>query len=99
MVKVKPFKGFLANKALAPKIISPPYDVMSSAEARVMAQGNPHSFLHVNKPEIDLPPSLDPYDPQVYQQGKRNLQSFISNNWLVSDVSKRFYLYSQAFEG
>ena len=99
MVKVKPIKGFLANKALAPKIISPPYDVMSSAEARVMAQGNPHSFLHVNKPEIDLPPSLDPYDPQVYQQGKRNLQSFISNNWLVSDVSKRFYLYSQAFEG
>ena len=63
MVKVKPFKAFLANKTLAPKIISPPYDVLSSAEARVMADGNPYSFLHVNKPEIDLPATLDPYDP------------------------------------
>lgn len=53
----------------------------------------------MNKPEIDLHPSLDPYDPQVYQQGKTNFQSFISNNWLVSDACKRFYLYSQAFEG
>jgi uncharacterized protein (DUF1015 family) len=53
----------------------------------------------VNKPEIDLPPSLDPYDAQVYEQGRDNLQSFIANNWLVSDVARRFYLYSQAFEG
>lgn len=66
MVKVKPFKGFLANKTFAPKIVSPPYDVLSSAEARIMADGNPLSFLHVNKPEIDLDPSLDPYDDRVY---------------------------------
>jgi len=63
MVKVKPFQGFLANKQLASKIISPPYDVLSSKEARVMANNNPYSFLHVNKPEIDLPADLDPYDP------------------------------------
>ena len=55
MVKVRPFKAFLANRQLAPKIIAPEYDVISSKEARVMAKDNPMSFLHVNKPEIDLP--------------------------------------------
>ena len=82
MVKVKPFQAFLANQLLAPRIISPPYDVMSSAEARVMAKGNPHSFLHVDKPEIDLSEDTDPYSDIVYQTGKTNLQRFIRNGWL-----------------
>ncbi len=99
MVKVKPFRGFLANKSLAAKIISPPYDVISSEEARVMAHGNPYSFLHVDKPEIDLDPALDPYDPSVYHKGKSNLQSFIKNSWLQRDTASRFYIYSQAFQG
>jgi uncharacterized protein (DUF1015 family) len=55
MVSIRPFRGFLANKALTQKIISPPYDVIDSREARIMAEGNDVSFLHVNKPEIDLP--------------------------------------------
>ena len=67
MVKVRPFKGFLANKNNVGKVISPAYDVLNTAEARKMADGNPMCFLHVNKPEIDLPPETDPYADVVYQ--------------------------------
>ena len=66
MVTVRPFKGYLANVKLAQKLISPPYDVISSAEARQMAAGNPYSFLNVKKPEITLPEETDPYADIVY---------------------------------
>lgn len=61
MVRISRFQGFLANKECADKIISPPYDVLDSEEAKVMAHGNEKSFLHVNKPEIDLPEGTDVY--------------------------------------
>jgi uncharacterized protein (DUF1015 family) len=61
MVLIKPFKGFLANKQIAHKLISPPYDVINSLEARKLAEGNPYSFLHVKKPEINLSLATDPY--------------------------------------
>ena len=73
MVKVKPFQGYLANMQLASKILAPPYDVINRKEARALAKGNPHSFLHVNKPEIDLPDSIDEYSDTVYIKGKANL--------------------------
>ena len=60
-----------------------PYDVVESDEAREMAKGNECSFFHVNKPEIDLDPKLDPYDESVYLKGKENLEKFVSNGWLV----------------
>jgi uncharacterized protein (DUF1015 family) len=82
MVVLRPFKGFLANKTIASKLISPPYDVINTGEARMMAQGNSYSFLHVKKPEIDLPEDTDPYSDIVYQTGRRNLLKFISNGWL-----------------
>jgi uncharacterized protein (DUF1015 family) len=82
MVSVRPFRGFLANKQLAQKIISPPYDVIDSAEARRMAEGNDVSFLHVNKPEIDLPTTQDPYGELVYKTGHKNLHSWIDNGLL-----------------
>ena len=66
MVLLRPFRGYLANKSLASKIISPPYDVINTAEARIMAKDNKYSFLHVNKPEIDLPEETDPYSDIVY---------------------------------
>ncbi len=78
MVTVKPFKGYLANRSLAQRLISPPYDVINSSEARKIAHGNPYSFLHVKKPEIDLPLETDPYSDIVYKTGRLNLQSFIS---------------------
>ena len=65
MAVVKAFKGIRPVKELASKIAALPYDVMNSDEAREMVVGNPHSFLHVDKPEIDLDPSIDVHDPKV----------------------------------
>jgi len=99
MVSVKPFRGFLAAKESAQKLISPPYDVINSAEARVMAAGNAQSFLHVNKPEIDLPVDQDPYADIVYQTGRDNLHKFIDQGLLVRDTASRYYIYSQEMDG
>lgn len=82
MVVLRPFRGFVANKSVAHKLISPPYDVINSKEARTIAHGNPFSFLHVKKPEIDLPEDTDPYSDIVYQTGRNNLRKFIKNGWL-----------------
>ena len=68
MAIVKPFRGLRPKKEFAAKVAAPPYDVLDSDEAREMAKGNPYTFLHVNKPEIDLDPSIDLYDERVYQQ-------------------------------
>jgi uncharacterized protein (DUF1015 family) len=73
MVVLKPFRGYLANKTIASKLIAPPYDVINTEEARKMAHNNPYSFLHVNKPEIDLPVDTDPYSDLVYRTGRINL--------------------------
>ena len=93
MVKIRAFTGYLANPAHIQEIISPPYDVLNTEEARVMAHGNPMSFLHVNKPEIDLPADLDPYDPKVYEQGRDALLSFIEKGYIVKDTEKTMYIY------
>ncbi len=77
MVKVRPFKAYLANRQHLSKIICPPYDVISSEEAREIAKGNQYSFLHVKKPEIDLPPETDHYSDIVYQTGRKNLLNFL----------------------
>ncbi len=83
MATVKPFKGIRPVKN-AEKIACPPYDVISSAEARDMATGNPVSFLHVDKPEIDLPEDTYLYDEKVYQKGLENLEKFIDQGTLFS---------------
>jgi len=70
MATIKPFAALRPDAELAGSICELPYDVMSSAEARALAAGNPLSFLHVSKPEIDLPPQTDLYDPAVYAKGK-----------------------------
>ena len=72
MAVVKPFKGLRPKREYAEKVASPPYDVLNSKEAREMAAGNPYSFLHVVKPEIDLDPDIDLYDEKVYQKGGEN---------------------------
>src|SRR6266436_8203451 len=68
---------------------------MSSEEARRTAQGNPLSFLHVSKPEIDLPPAIDPYDAKVYAKGKENFAKLIADGALKQDPLPCFYLYRQ----
>lgn len=95
MVTIRPFKGYLANQENCHKVISPAYDTLNSEEARKMADGNPHSFLHVNKPEIDLPEDTDPYSDQVYNKGRENLLAFIENGNLVQDTDSRLYIYEQ----
>ena len=95
MAIVKPFPGLRPPKAIAAQVASPPYDVLNSEEARVMAEGNPISFLHINKPEIDLPADHDPYDAEVYKAGRRNLDSFKAEGTLKPDENACFYLYAQ----
>jgi uncharacterized protein (DUF1015 family) len=95
MATLKPFAALRPKPELADKICELPYDVMSSDEAREMAAGNPLSFLHVSKPEIDLPRGTDLYSPEVYAKGKENFQKLISQNALKQDAQPAFYLYRQ----
>jgi len=95
MVTFKPFAGFRVKKDFASLVLSPPYDVISSEEAREFAKGNPYSFLRVTKPEIDLDPSVHLYDDRVYQQGSRNLRWFIGERVFQKEQRPAFYLYEQ----
>jgi uncharacterized protein (DUF1015 family) len=99
MAKIKPFAALRPNPELAAQICELPYDVMSSEEAREIATGNPLSFLHVSKPEIDLPLATDHYASEVYQKGKENFQKLISQGALRQDAQPCFYLYRQVMGG
>lgn len=99
MATLKPFAALLPKPELASQICELPYDVMSSDEARALAAGNPLSFLHVSKPEIDLPPGTDLYSPEVYAKGKENFQKLISQGALKQDDKPNFYLYRQIMGG
>ena len=95
MAAVKPFAALRPKPELASRICELPYDVMSSDEAREIAAGNPLSFLHVSKPEIDLPPGTDLYAPEVYAKGAENFQKLIRDGALKQDSQPCFYLYRQ----
>ena len=95
MATLKPFAALRPKPELAARICELPYDVMSSDEARTTAAGNPLSFLHVSKPEIDLPPGTDPYAPEVYARGAENFQKLIRDGALKQDAQPCFYLYRQ----
>jgi uncharacterized protein (DUF1015 family) len=95
MAAIKPFAALRPEPKLAARICELPYDVMSSDEAREIAAGNPLSFLHVSKPEIDLPPSTDVYAPEVYAKGRENFQKLIRDSALKQDSQPCFYLYRQ----
>ncbi|HEY5345365.1 MAG TPA: DUF1015 family protein [Verrucomicrobiae bacterium] len=95
MATLKPFAALRPQPKLADQICELPYDVMSSDEAREMAAGKPLSFLHVSKPEIDLPAGTDLYSPEVYAQGKENFAKLISQGALKHDEKPNFYLYRQ----
>ena len=72
MAHIEPFRGVRPRRDIAGLVAAPPYDVLTSDEARDMAAGNPYSFLHIGKPEIDLPPGTDPYSDAVYAKGREN---------------------------
>ncbi len=95
MPSIKPFAALRPKPELAARICELPYDVMSSEEARQMAAGNTLSFLHVSKPEIDLPPGTDLYSREVYEKGRENFQKLIAEGALQQDAQECFYLYRQ----
>jgi uncharacterized protein (DUF1015 family) len=99
MAIVRPFRGYRPLKELADRIASRPYDVLNSEEARAEAEGNPNTFLHVVKPEIDLPVETDHYADIVYQTGKKNLQDLIHKGIFIQDEKPAYYIYSQTMWG
>lgn len=90
---LRPFAGLRPTPASAAEVAAPPYDVLSSDEARVLAEGKPWSFLHISKPEIDLDPAIDPYDPRVYAKARENLDRMVAEGVLVRDAKPCFYVY------
>jgi uncharacterized protein (DUF1015 family) len=99
MAIIKAFKGFRPKKELIHKIASRPYDVLSSEEAFEEAKGNPYSFYHVIKSEIDLPADTDHYSKDVYEKAKSNLQKFIDDKVFVQDSVPCLYVYAQTMWG
>ena len=93
MSLIKPFRGLRPVPEHAADVAAPPYDVLNTAEARVRAAGKPWSFLHISKPEIDLPEGTDPYAPEVYAKGAENLQKEIEAGILMRDEQPRYYVY------
>jgi len=95
MAIIRPFEALRPPVHLAPRVAALPYDVMDVEEARQMADNNSDSFLHISRPEIDLPASVDPYSDQVHQQGKQNLQNFIERKVLIQEAAPCYYIYRQ----
>ena len=95
MATIKPFPALMPDASRAPEICELPYDVMSTAEARQMAEGRPLSFLHVSRPEIDLPQNIDTTDASVYSKARQNLDHLIAEKALQRDVQANYYLYRQ----
>lgn len=93
MPLIHPFRGLRPAPEYAEAVAAPPYDVLSSAEARERAQGRPWSFLHISKPEIDLPDDVDVYAPQVYAKGAENLRHMVEQGVLQRDSQPVYYAY------
>lgn len=93
MPLIRPFAGLRPLPELAAQVLAPPYDVLSSEEARQRALNKPYSFLHISKPEIDLDPTISVYDMQVYTKGAQSLQQLIAERILQQDVQPFYYLY------
>lgn len=90
---IQPFAALRPAPGRANDVVAPPYDVLSTNEARERTSGRPWSFLHISKPEIDLPADTDPYAPAVYAKGSDNLQNMIQAGVLVQDSEPCYYAY------
>jgi uncharacterized protein (DUF1015 family) len=99
MAKIIPFKALRPQNSLASEVASVPYDVVSSSEAREIASDRARNFLHVTKPEIDMPEGVDPYSDEVYQKGRQTLDAFIDEKTLVLEKQPSLYLYSLSMGG
>ena len=97
MTLIQPFRALRPAPGRAAEVLAPPYDVLSSAEARARAEGKPWSFLHISKPEIDLDPPIDPYDRAVYAKAAENLARMIKAGILLRDPKPCYYVYRQTW--
>jgi uncharacterized protein (DUF1015 family) len=99
MAIIRSFNGWRPKPEQAAKVASRPYDVLNSEEARMEAAGNDISFLHVCKPEIDLPENIDHYADEVYAKAVENWKKFQSNGTFTQDATPNMYAYRQIMNG
>ncbi len=99
MVTIAPFKALRPQAQFAKQVASRPYDVLTSKEAKTEAQGNPSSFLHITKSEIDLPDTTDVHSAAVYEKAKENLKAFCKRNILFEENKPCFYIYQLVMNG
>ena len=99
MANIKPFNALRPKPEVAQQVASRPYDVLNSEEARVEANGNPYSFLHVTKSEIDLPSDIDTHSKAVYEKANENLQQLIKNGTLLKENKPCYYIYQLIMNG
>lgn len=99
MAIIRPFKGLRPKEELAAKVAARPYDVLSSEEAKAAAAGNPHSYYHVSKSEIDLPEGTDSHSQQVYDKAAENLQKLVKEGVLFQEEQPAYYIYKLVMNG
>lgn len=99
MAIIKPFRGIRPPQDLVEQVVSRPYDVLNSAEARAEAGDNEKSLYHIIKSEIDFPEGTDEHDPQVYSKAAQNFEKFQQEGWLVQDKKDCYYIYAQTMNG
>ena len=99
MATVRPFRALRPNPDFAEQVASVPYDVISSAEARTLADGSAHSFLHVIRPEIDLPEGTDEHGDAVYEKGAENLKRFAESEAFLEEDAPALYVYRLVMNG
>lgn len=98
-MRFHPFRAWRPTPGVAAQVAAPPYDVVNRDEAARLAEGNPLSFLHVGRSDIDLPPETDPYDSRVYQVARDNLDRFFRDGTFAQDEVPSVYLYEQVMDG
>lgn len=99
MCDISPFKALRPDPSLAEKVASPPYDVLNVQEARSLVEGNPFSFLHVTRSEVDLPVDIHPYSSLVYEKAAENIRSLMRQGTLIREASECYYIYRLTMDG
>src|SRR6195952_4601159 len=99
MALIAPFKALRPQAQFAMEVASRPYDVMNREEAKVEARGNPRSFLHITRSEIDLPDDIYVHSPEVYKKAKQNLDAFMSRDLLFRENKPCYYIYQLIMDG
>lgn len=99
MARIKPFKGIRPPKSIVQEVVSRPYDVLSSLEAKLEAEGNEKSLYRIIKPEIDFQEMIDEHHPDVYERAVHNFYKFQEKGWLVEDPEEYYYVYAQTMNG